>query len=185
MCHPKRMQQVTAHLFLRSHILDVKWDANLPFSQDICWLLDIIQKRESLWIKLKSKAGCWHRHTNNRITNQSTVNFKRKFIEARLCMTNSSLSSLDRLTPERSNSIFQGLWEQVDAAIAFSPIYWFGVAKKIKTQWPGTRPEGKFYNSFPFKYIDPIILALFHSLLHAAVYLNKKVKLKLNLIQKW
>jgi glycosyltransferase involved in cell wall biosynthesis len=131
-CSPRRMLQVTGHLFRRNAVIDTVWDESLPYSQDICWFLDAVSRREFNWARTKSTVGTWVRHTGERISIKASTNHRRSIIADRILRCSDSLFRAKRLTDHRRRAIAEGLWDQIYNSFLYSPSYWLSVAKSAR-----------------------------------------------------
>ena len=108
-CSSRRALQMTAHVFRKSAVNDVPWDDSLPYSQDVCWVLDLVGRREIRWVKIVTKVGCWHRHVGARISTSASTHRRRLLIAERLRAVAAALADNGRLTPERRSAIADGI----------------------------------------------------------------------------
>lgn len=131
-CSPRRMLQVTGHLFRRSAVIDNAWDESLPYSQDICWFLDAVSKRDFNWAKTTDTVGTWARHTGERISTKASTNHRRSIIADRILRCSKSLILAKKLTDHRRRAIAEGLWDQIYSSLLYSPAYWLSVAKSAR-----------------------------------------------------
>ena len=144
-CSHHRMQQVTAHVFRLDMVSDVPWDESLPYSQDICWLLDIVSRKDLKWTRLEIKVGGWHRHLEKRISTDASILQARVFVAERLRSVASALAESGRLSATRRVAIADGIWEQIHETFYLSPVYWWKMGRWADTFCPGSHPPIRMY----------------------------------------
>lgn len=146
-CSPRRALQMTALLFRKSAVNSHPWDDTLLFGQDICWVLDIVAKRDLAWIKIPDDVGKWRRHIGSRVSTNSPIHSRRKLISERLIHVAHSLDARGVLNDERRKAIASGIWEQIHEAFCFSPAYWWSVGKWALKFCPEARPPVPLYDT--------------------------------------
>ena len=186
-CSHRRMLQMTAHVFRRTSIIGVPWDESLPYSQDICWILDLVAKKEVKWVKVDTKVGCWNRHVDMRISTSALINKRRMLIAERLRHTAAGLAITGRLTPDRRAAIASGAWEQFHDAFYLSPLYWLGIARWISAFCPGSHPAAWLYESTLLKRlpISPIVWEVLTCPRQMANHAVKILLYKSGLARRW
>jgi len=181
-CSRRRICQVTAHLFKREFIHKIPWDTSLPFSQDICWFLDIAATDEIKWIKIDKPVGIWNRHTGNRISIRSSENGRRKIVAERLWRVADKLRDTNRLTVARRAALADGIWEQIHSGLGFSPVYWWKMIFRVRKFCPKSKPSLRIYHFLPF---HPFIVETITAPLIISRHALKKFLLKSGLTKRW
>jgi len=186
-CSHRRALQMTAHVFRRDAVCDVPWDECLPYSQDICWVLDIVSRHELRWRKVDEKSGCWYRHVDARISTNASTNRRRQFIAERLRMVAIRWANNGRLTAERRQAVADGIWEQIHDAFYLAPAYWWRMGRWAEAFFPGSHPPIRLYASSLSKKLplDPLVWEALTFPRRMAKHAAKNLSYKLGISRWW
>lgn len=143
----QRMLQCTAHLFRRKAVADIAWNEQMPYSQDIEWVLRLCAVRDFRWVKGTVPCGAWSRHTGDRISTGAPLSDRKRIVAEAILAIIPVLERAGRLTAHRRAGAASGLWDGVRTSLAFAPLYWSGVARAADAIDPGSRPGGAVHRS--------------------------------------
>ena len=151
---PAHVSLLTAHVFRRSMICDLRWDETLSVAQDKQWMYQLCERREWLWVRTDSRIGAWQHHAGQRI---SDVTRKTRFeIWSGLFLhTVKQLSLQNRLSAQRSNAASAFLWRMVCGNYFMNPPYWDKILNEVNHMFPNTVPELFVYKLGLGKLISP------------------------------
>lgn len=184
-----RALQVTAHLILRDVAMGSPWDESKPFSQDICWFMDIVGQREISWVVTLDVVGAWSRSTYGRMSTGASMNARRKIIAERLVRTACELDKRGGINPERRYAIADGMWQQIYNGLIFSPLYWMGMVRWILKYAPGYKSRilallmGRFRDSK--LQADPLLCLVFVGPAKGMVHLVRELARRTGFSTRW
>lgn len=133
---PNRLQQMTSLLFLKYKIKSTLWDESLPYSQDICWLLDLCINNEFRWYYKQSLVGAWVHHQSERISKKSDENHRKSLIVERILKLEKQLIRENRLNADRRFAIASALWQYIFSEFYKNFSYWHYIAQEAKRVCP-------------------------------------------------
>jgi glycosyltransferase involved in cell wall biosynthesis len=140
-----RLLQITAHMFRRDWIRDIRWDDSLPFGQDMDWMFKLCRDKDPAWEKSLLASGGWRRHTGRRTSIGASLHRAKQMLAEGILGLVARLELDERLTDQRRAAAASGLWECVHSALFMSPTYWSQVAAAAERLSPGSCPDTAFF----------------------------------------
>lgn len=156
---PQRRPHCVAHLYKRSHVIDLKWDENRSIGQDTAWLIKLATYKETAWHKTGESLGAWVQHQEQRISRgrdpgATTLREMSNVIQNAYI----ALEQSNRLTPERRQAAADALWTFLQKGLRYDRAYWKGIAKVANGYYPGRRPPSVVHRMPVINKLDPLLI---------------------------
>lgn len=145
------------NLFLRSVLHGCHWDERINRAQDYVWMMDLARRREWSWAICNVTVGVWFQHRSARTSSTTRLVERQKAIIHRLLSLHHDLGAQNRLSPQRSDAIAQGMWYYIHRGFPNHPFYWSKLGKLALRISPTSRPNFSIFYAKPFVRISPLI----------------------------
>lgn len=146
----------TGHVFLRSCLDSSHWDVTLNRRQDYAWMLDLVAIREWKWVHLDEPVGVWFQHRGTRISHEKFMQEREQPVVNKLFALHERLDSEKRLDGPRGRAIAAALWHHAHLGFPYHPRYWTGVARRVQSISPDSRPPDAIFETGLLHWIDPV-----------------------------
>lgn len=156
---PKRRTQCFAHLYKRSHVIDLRWDEDRSIGQDTAWLIKLTAHKETAWHKTEEPLGAWVQHQEQRISRgRDPGAMTLRGMSNAIQNAYIALEQSNRLTPERRQAAADALWTFLQKGLRYDRAYWKGVAKVANGYYPGRRPPSVVHRMPVINKLDPLLI---------------------------
>lgn len=147
----------TAHVFLRSHLEECRWDTTLNRRQDYGWMLDLSASREWNWGHINKVVGAWFQHRGERISHPKVMKERDQPVIDKLLVLHTQLAKAQRLDDTRNAAIAGALWHHAHLGFPYQPRYSTHVARRALEICPTARPPNPLFVTGLMRRINPII----------------------------
>ncbi|WP_417316229.1 glycosyltransferase family 2 protein [Cycloclasticus pugetii] len=156
---PSRMTATHAHIYKRSFLVGVEWDASLPVRQDVVWFMRVSVLKGIKWSAIDYSVGAWVQHYGERVSRGRDPGQQALSHTAELIISLAEgLGSEGRLTEARKIAAADGLWGCIQKGLRYDVAYWRKTAATANILAPSRTPPSKIYSCRMVKSLDPLFV---------------------------
>jgi hypothetical protein len=145
MLGPRRVSIPLTHILRMDVARRVKWREDVPWFQDVDWLLSMVRSFPGLrWRAFPVSVGAWYQHSGPRTSPGATTQATQEVLAMWLADTVHSLGLHGELSEQRRTAAARGLWHCAHRAFQFNPLFWTNIVRRARALDPDVRPEIEF-----------------------------------------
>ena len=135
--------------YLRSAILDCRWNENASLYDDYIWLLEIAKKREVRWLKLENPTASYVQHAGNRLSYLGRSSKHSRHVVDAICDLHRSLEDTARSSRARAQAAATALLTHAHSVFPACPILAGQAVRQAREIDSQALPNQWLFHTFP------------------------------------